>query len=128
MDVNAKYNNVEETVAEADVAKCKDVGIELVGYSQIIAKGAASREAIQPNPAGPEDICYIMYTSGTTGNPKGAILLHRNIVGTVAATPFIFSLSEKDAYLSYLPLAHIFEVSRKTLHTNIHSQNKHQNK
>jgi len=109
-DVNDKYNNIEETVDEADVERAKGFGIQLLGFSQVRGMGAAKKDELQPQPAAANDVAYIMYTSGTTGNPKGAILLHSNICATVACVPYIFPLSEKDSYLSYLPLAHIFET------------------
>ena len=109
-DVDAKYNNVLDVVSAADIETCKAAGIELLGLSAVKARGAAAKEAIQPNPAKPEDLAYIMYTSGTTGNPKGAMLLHSNIVSSIAAVPFIVTLTDKDSYLSYLPLCHIYEV------------------
>jgi long-chain acyl-CoA synthetase len=53
-----------------------------------------------------------MYTSGTTGDPKGAILTHANFVASQAALVFQLKyspLDHTDVHLSYLPLAHIFE-------------------
>ncbi|CAK9143170.1 unnamed protein product [Ilex paraguariensis] len=60
------------------------------------------------------DICTIMYTSGTTGDPKGVMISNNSIVTLVAGVKcFLESVNEgltvKDVYLSYLPLAHIFD-------------------
>ncbi|MBP7860274.1 long-chain fatty acid--CoA ligase [bacterium] len=56
-----------------------------------------------------EDICTIIYTSGTTGTPKGVALTHGNILTVLDDIKKVFPLSEKDVYLSYLPLSHVFE-------------------
>jgi long-chain acyl-CoA synthetase len=61
----------------------------------------------------PEDICCIMYTSGSTGNPKGVMLSHANVVAAVAgAVSGVFQYVSNDGcYLAYLPLAHVLEFT-----------------
>ncbi|KAJ6705430.1 LONG CHAIN ACYL-COA SYNTHETASE 4-LIKE [Salix purpurea] len=61
-----------------------------------------------------EDICTIMYTSGTTGDPKGVLISNDSIVTLIAGVRSLLesvkeSLTSEDVYLSYLPLAHIFD-------------------
>lgn len=58
------------------------------------------------------DLATICYTSGTTGNPKGVMLTHENIVAGVCAV--LLQLGEhrptnKDCMMSFLPLAHMLE-------------------
>jgi len=94
--------------AEAKAAIEKK-GIKVYSFQEAVAAGQASPE--EPTPPKKEDVVTIMYTSGTTGVPKGVILLHANIVATIGMidlSPSI-SLIETDVHLSYLPLAHIFE-------------------
>ncbi len=57
----------------------------------------------------PESLATIVYTSGTTGDPKGVMLTHRNIVSNVLATQGWLSLDPSDRILSFLPLSHVFE-------------------
>ena len=57
----------------------------------------------------PDDIATIVYTSGTTGMPKGVILTHRNVVWTADSLLQVFSEGDDGRRLSYLPLAHIAE-------------------
>ena len=60
--------------------------------------------------ASPEDIIEILYTSGTTGSPKGVMLSHKNLYSNVMATKQVIPLKEGcERALSILPLSHIFE-------------------
>uniref|UniRef100_A0A4W6C0Y7 Long-chain-fatty-acid--CoA ligase n=1 Tax=Lates calcarifer TaxID=8187 RepID=A0A4W6C0Y7_LATCA len=64
-------------------------------------------------PPKPEDLALICFTSGTTGNPKGAMLTHGNVISNTAAfikvTEGSLKPSNKDVLISFLPLAHMFE-------------------
>ncbi len=53
----------------------------------------------------PEDLAFICYTSGTTGNPKGAMLTHANAVRTAEAFVAVEDVKPDDAWLAYLPMA-----------------------
>ena len=58
----------------------------------------------------PEDLVQIMYTSGTTGSPKGVMLSHKNILSNVQSVNKAISMSSRqDKLLSILPLSHIYE-------------------
>src|SRR5437879_12946293 len=59
--------------------------------------------------ARPEERAVWVYTSGTTGPPKGAMLSHRNILFQIAYADYITALREGDQQLSFLPLCHIAE-------------------
>jgi long-chain acyl-CoA synthetase len=56
----------------------------------------------------PKDLATLVYTSGTTGPPKGAMLTHGNFMGEMEACDQLFDLTDKDVGLIFLPLAHIF--------------------
>ncbi|HRH65795.1 MAG TPA: AMP-binding protein [Bacteroidia bacterium] len=58
--------------------------------------------------AGSEDVCLNMYTSGTMGVPKCVQLMHKNILSQQAALSLVWSISENDRFLSYLPWHHSF--------------------
>jgi long-chain acyl-CoA synthetase len=58
---------------------------------------------------GPEDPVTLLYTSGTTGNPKGVLLTHHNVLYEVAAAASTGSVATEVRWVSYLPLAHIAE-------------------
>ncbi|MBM2575202.1 AMP-binding protein [Jannaschia sp. Os4] len=54
---------------------------------------------------GPDTTCVMLYTSGTTGKPKGVVLSHRNIVATSKASSEFDGLRQSDEVLAYLPMA-----------------------
>jgi long-chain acyl-CoA synthetase len=56
-----------------------------------------------------DELATIVHTSGTSGNPKGVMLTHRNIVSNVLASLEVAPVYATDVSLSYLPLSHIFE-------------------
>jgi len=57
----------------------------------------------------PEDLAILVYTSGTTGKPKGAMISHRNIIATCAAYQASFPQDGNDERMAFLPLCHIAE-------------------
>ena len=59
----------------------------------------------------PDDIATIIYTSGTTGNAKGVMLSHRNLCHNIIASLHAHKCTEKDVWLSILPMAHTYELS-----------------
>jgi long-chain acyl-CoA synthetase len=67
--------------------------------------------SVEKSPAGPDDMATLVYTSGTTGRPKGVMLTHRNIVsdlrGLLEQVPEICDRPHR--LLSFLPLSHMFE-------------------
>ncbi len=57
----------------------------------------------------PADVAIVVYTSGTTGPPKGAMLTHRNLLAAAETLNVLNEAGERDEILSYLPLCHIAE-------------------
>uniref|UniRef100_A0A8I5N745 Long-chain-fatty-acid--CoA ligase n=1 Tax=Papio anubis TaxID=9555 RepID=A0A8I5N745_PAPAN len=66
-----------------------------------------------PVPPQPDDLSIVCFTSGTTGNPKGAMLTHGNVVadfsGFLKVTEKVIFPRQDDVLISFLPLAHMFE-------------------
>ncbi|MEW5972576.1 MAG: AMP-binding protein, partial [Pseudomonadota bacterium] len=57
----------------------------------------------------PDDLATIVYTSGTTGRPKGVMLSHRNILSNARAAASLIDIGPSDRFLSFLPLSHMLE-------------------
>ncbi len=58
-----------------------------------------------------DDLAVIFYTSGTTGNPKGAMLSYRNIFSNMIGAEESFNITQKDRFIVYLPMFHAFTFS-----------------
>jgi long-chain acyl-CoA synthetase len=78
-----------------------------------IATGKPPVDAIEP---APNDLAGILYTSGTTGMPKGVMLTHLNIASNVSAILDIYPFTPEDRSLAFLPWAHSFGQTSE-LHT-----------
>jgi long-chain acyl-CoA synthetase len=109
----------------ADVPRLKDiitlferehesrVGKQFFSFEALRAEGARAL-AEQPglaaaHEARPDDLVTVVYTSGTTGEPKGTMLSHANILSNVTAAIRMFGINENDVMVSFLPLCHMFE-------------------
>ncbi|XP_068444858.1 long-chain-fatty-acid--CoA ligase 1a isoform X1 [Clinocottus analis] len=93
------------------VTRGQECGIDILSLKDFEALGQANLQ--KPVPPQPEDLALVCFTSGTTGNPKGAMLTHGNVISNTAAfirmTEGVLNPSPKDVHISFLPLAHMFE-------------------
>ncbi|XP_071384616.1 long-chain-fatty-acid--CoA ligase 1-like isoform X3 [Centroberyx affinis] len=100
-----------ETPSADLVNRGRQAGIHILSLEEMEAIGKANHQ--QPVAPRPEDMAVICFTSGTTGNPKGAMLTHGNLVSNCSAfiriTESYAQTTSEDVMMSFLPLAHMFE-------------------
>jgi long-chain acyl-CoA synthetase len=87
-------------------------GLSIMSFAKVEAIGAQriATSGHKHRPPSGKDVFTFCYTSGTTGDPKGAILTHENLVSAMGgAMKSSIGCQMTDRHLSYLPLAHIFE-------------------
>lgn len=81
-------------------------------FEQNSSKKKSSISKVRPVKVDPEDTAIIMYTSGSTGVPKGVMISHKNLIASVSSFFAICSSldSRHQTYMSYLPLAHVLAL------------------
>jgi len=106
---------MENPIKRTDLTGYRD-DVRLISFWDVVSLGRKTTnnnlvdveaEPIPPTPASP---AIIMYTSGSTGNPKGVILTHANITTTLSSFLYNLDPKEGDMYIAYLPLAHVLEL------------------
>ena len=118
-DSGAKLVVVEDPAQHAKVGKARTILMTgrvdgVTGLGELRAAGvkwlAAHPGALEKTweDVTPEQIFTIVYTSGTTGPPKGVVLTHKNIAYECRALEHVLTIDETDEQLLFLPLAHIF--------------------
>jgi long-chain acyl-CoA synthetase len=81
-------------------------GLVFGEFSELETYGKAN--LIEPISAYPDLIASICYTSGTTNNPKGVLLTHKNLATSIQSQMYGVGIPENPTLISYLPLAHIY--------------------
>jgi len=88
---------------------------DVISYRDFIERGRAERARLasllqeRADGAKPDDVAIMVYTSGTTGPPKGACLSHRYIINSVESLRQTIPIYDTDVSFSYLPFCHVAE-------------------
>eukprot|EP00826_Nyctotherus_ovalis_P023874 TRINITY_DN1837_c0_g1_i5.p1 TRINITY_DN1837_c0_g1~~TRINITY_DN1837_c0_g1_i5.p1 ORF type:complete len:589 (+),score=129.94 TRINITY_DN1837_c0_g1_i5:614-2380(+) len=93
------------------IAAIKELGLQFFHFQELIQIGKNATE-VELKPCGPNDLATICYTSGTTGRSKGAMLTHKGFrdgACSVYRSGVLPQFRDGFTFLSYLPLAHVFE-------------------
>ena len=98
-----------DEISAEKIELAQSVGLTVYHFNDVVKAGidnpTVDLEVPQPN-----DVVIFCYTSGTTGDPKGAMLTHQSTLATIHMLDhFEFTLGPDDSRLSYLPYAHAFE-------------------
>jgi long-chain acyl-CoA synthetase len=107
-----KHIIVIEKLSQEALDRASSLSINIMSLEKAKELGASNLK--KPVPPKPDDLATICYTSGTTGTPKGAMITHKNMISIASSMLFYIKSSGlvkegDERYLSYLPLAHMFE-------------------
>ncbi|KAJ7008132.1 hypothetical protein NC653_006983 [Populus alba x Populus x berolinensis] len=100
------------SLTEEEKDRAAQMGIQSYSWEEYLCMGKENPSEIFPPQ--PLNICTIMYTSGTSGDPKGVVILHETVAAFVRGIDLFMEqfedkMTPDDVYLSFLPLAHVLD-------------------
>ena len=111
-DSGARIALVGSAIQQQRASACKSIQAVVV-LDDLPLSGGLPFKALHSGapvdvPVALDEVAFHLYTSGTTGRPKGVLLTHRNVLSQQAAVEQVWDVSGKDVFLSYLPWHHCF--------------------
>jgi long-chain acyl-CoA synthetase len=111
LDTLVVYDPVPQAVRTAATA----AGVAVIDYADLVSRGRARRDTdpaeidAEIDKGTRDELATIIFTSGTTGEPKGVMLSHGNFLHQLPSLPLIADIRPTDIWLSVLPVWHSFE-------------------
>jgi long-chain acyl-CoA synthetase len=102
-----------------DAAAEASIGARVLAFDELLTEPDVSVGAVRPDLKG-DVLASLIFTSGTTGTPKGVMLTHKNLTSMVSKLSSLFTLYKHDKLLSVLPLHHTLEFSAGFLMPMMH--------
>ena len=108
-----KVLSVREQLLKVRHVIALDASGDVTSYQSFVEQGRAERSRLssllkeRAEGAAPDDVAIMVYTSGTTGPPKGACLSHRYIINSVESLRQTIPIYDSDVSFSYLPFCHV---------------------
>lgn len=100
---------IKNVILLSDETPPKDENLKILNFSQLMELGASNK--LQPVKRKREDVATLMYTSGTSGKPKGVMLSHGNLLHQVLTYGVVLQPEVGSIALSILPTWHVYERS-----------------
>ena len=97
------------------VEKLAPLGVKVCSYQGLLEKAAKTGQVALPARPEPDSICTLLYTSGTTGKPKGVMLSHGNLASNAAGAVASLHLDADHRFLACLPSFHTFAITATML-------------
>jgi long-chain acyl-CoA synthetase len=102
-ELRLRVDSLKFIISTTETSK-KDV----ISFDKLKKENTQILEKISP---GPSDLAVILYTSGTTGHPKGAMLSHYNLISNAIDSSKAIKITQKETFICILPLFHSFAAT-----------------
>jgi acyl-CoA synthetase (AMP-forming)/AMP-acid ligase II len=89
--------------------------LRVFDINSIIEKSNSNEQSDLNLPIDTQDICEILFTSGTTGVPKGVLFSHKNVLGLISSLSIEFNFTNEDIALTVMPLSHSAPLNNFTM-------------
>lgn len=112
LEIKKNLSNLEFIITIEDLSDTKS---DVTPLSELMERGKRHRQAHSGlfdqnlNTIQSREICTFVYTSGTTGEPKGVMLHHDGFIKDIVNSEAVLNLYPDDVFLSFLPLSHLYE-------------------